>query len=181
MRVAIIVAAAENDTIGRDNDLPWHLSADLKRFKRLTMGHHLIMGRKTLASIGRPLPGRTTIVLSRHQPELPPGVLLATSLEGAIEIARRAGDAQAFVAGGAQVYRLALDVADRIYLTRVHADFDGDARLPPIDTGVWRLAAAEHHAAGDLQPLAFSFLTYERIEPRAASRAEPGAPASATG
>lgn len=163
MRVTLIVAVAANDVIGSNNDLPWHLSADLRRFKRLTVGHHLIMGRKTFEAIGRALPGRTTIVLSRGRPPLPAGVELASTLDSALAIARAAGETEVFVAGGAQVYQLALPLADRIHLTRIQQDFTGDATFPPLDAARWRLVAAEHHPAGELDPLAFSFLTYERV------------------
>lgn len=162
MRLTVIVAAAENNVIGRDNSLPWHLSADLKRFKRLTMGHHLIMGRRTFEAIGRALPGRTTIVLSRDEPELPDDVRLAHSFEEAVEIARLAGDSEAFVAGGAQIYRLALAVADRVHLTRIHARFVGDVVFEPLDPDVWSLISEERHEPGELDELGFSFLTYER-------------------
>jgi dihydrofolate reductase len=130
MRLSIIAAVADNGVIGRDNALPWRLSADLRRFKVLTLGHHLLMGRKTFESIGSVLPGRTTVVISRGRPALPPGVLLAHSIDEAVAMARASGDFEAFVAGGAEIYELALPVADRLYLTRVHTITDGDIRFP---------------------------------------------------
>jgi dihydrofolate reductase len=160
MKVAIIVAVSANGVIGRDNDLPWRLSADLARFKRLTMGHHLIMGRRTFASIGRPLPGRTTVVLSRGRPELPDGVLLASSLDEALALC--SGDDQVFVAGGAAVFAECLPRADRVYLTRLHADFEGDVVFPPFEETEWDLVNREDHQAAEGEPCDYSFLTYQR-------------------
>ena len=124
MTLSLIVAMSKNGVIGRDGDLPWRLSADLRRFKRLTMGHHLVVGRRTWESIGRQLPGRTMIVVTRSQPEVPDGVLLAGSLNEAIELSLAAGDDEVYVAGGGTIYALALPVSDRLYLTRVHASRD---------------------------------------------------------
>jgi len=162
MRISIIVAVAANGVIGRDNELPWHLSADLRRFKRLTMGHHLLLGRQTFESIGRPLPGRHMVVISRGHPELPTGVALADSLEKGIDIARQADETEAFVAGGAQIYRLALPLADQIYLTRIHQDFDGETFFPPLDDAGWTVAEQEDHPADGVESLPFSFVTLER-------------------
>ena len=162
MKLSIIVAAARNGVIGRDNELPWHLSADLKRFKRLTMGHHLLMGRRTFEAIGRPLPGRTNVVISRGRPDLPEDVVLVASLEEGLALARKAGETEAFVAGGAQIYKLALPQADRLYLTRIHRSFVGDAHFPDIDEDHWMLIAREDHEATPQTPGGYSFLTYER-------------------
>ena len=162
MRLSIIVAVAENGVIGRDNQLPWHLSADLKRFKRLTMGHHLLLGRKSYEAIGRPLPGRFMVVISRGTPSLPDGVSLASSVDKAIELARKAGDHEAFIAGGAQIYRLALPRADRIYLTKIHRSFAGDSYFPKLDEELWTLVKSEYHEASQVDPCGFSFLTYDR-------------------
>jgi dihydrofolate reductase len=162
MKVSIIAAVAENGVIGRDNDLPWHLSADLQRFKRLTMGHHLLMGRKTFTAIGRPLPGRSMVVISRGRPTLPAGVALTSSLEEALALARGAQDTEAFVAGGAQIYALALPLTDRLYLTRIHHSFAGDAFFPDVDLEAWKLLDREDHPATDATPISYSFLTYER-------------------
>ena len=162
MKVSIIVATADNRVIGLDNDLPWHLSADLKRFKRLTMGHHLIMGRKTFEAIGRALPGRSMVVISRGKPDLPEGVARASSLDEAIEQARSAGDTEAFVAGGAQIYALALPIADRLYLTRIRRSFPGDAHFPEMQEDQWRLLERQDHIA-DPGGMSYSFLNYERL------------------
>ncbi|HEV8581434.1 MAG TPA: dihydrofolate reductase [Thermoanaerobaculia bacterium] len=140
MRVSLIVAVADNGVIGRGGGLPWHLSADLQRFKRLTMGHTLIVGRRTWESIGRALPGRRMLVVS-GQPAalaLPPGVRGMGSLEEALADAAAAGDEEVFVGGGAELFAAALPRADRLYLTQVHAAVAGDTRLPPLDLAGWR-------------------------------------------
>jgi dihydrofolate reductase len=158
MRVSAIVAMATNRCIGRDNTLPWRLPADLKRFKQLTLGHTLIMGRKTYESIGRPLPGRTTLVVTRQRDYAPEGVQVAHSLEQALELAR--GD-EVFIAGGADLYRQAMEHVRRLYLTRIGRDYEGDTFFPELDLSGWRLVAEEHHPATATEP-PFSFLTYER-------------------
>jgi len=124
--------------IGKDNRLPWHLSSDLKRFKQLTLGHHLLMGRKTYETIGRPLPGRTTIVITRNPQYQAAGCLVAPSLEEALGLARENGETEAFIAGGGEIFTLALPLADRIYLTRVHAQVEADVFFPPFSLEGWR-------------------------------------------
>ena len=158
MRLSAIVAMASNRCIGKDNALPWRLSADLQRFKQLTLGHTLVMGRKTYESIGRPLPGRTTIVVTRQRDYAPEGVRVAHSLEQALELAP--GD-EVFIAGGADLYQQALERVRRLYLTRIDRDYAGDTFFPELDLSGWRLVAEEHHPATATQP-SFSFLTYER-------------------
>ena len=164
MRVSIIVAAAENGVIGRDNRLPWHLPADLRRFKALTMGHYLVMGRKTWDSVGKPLPGRPIVVISRRTLALPEGVQAARTVADAIALARGAGETEAFLAGGGEIYRLALgeDAVDRVYLTRVHHAFEGDAFFPELDAARWRLIERQDCAADEKNPYPFSYLTYDR-------------------
>ncbi len=166
MRLSVIAAVAENGVIGRDNDLPWRLPADLKRFKRTTVGHHLLMGRRTFESIGRPLPGRTTVVISRGRPELPDGVRLAASLEEAIEIAAAADDDEAFVAGGAEIFREALGRADRLYLTRVEAEVEGDRFFPELDEGAWRLISSDRRDADERNAYPLDFRILERATER---------------
>jgi dihydrofolate reductase len=158
MTISAIVAMAANRCIGRDNTLPWRLPADLKRFKQLTMGHTLVMGRKTYESIGRPLPGRTTVVVTRQRDYAPEGVRVAHSLEQALALA---GGGEVFIAGGADLYRQALAHVRRLYLTRIGRDYEGDTFFPEVDLSGWRLAAEEHHPATSTEP-PFSFLTYER-------------------
>jgi dihydrofolate reductase len=153
---------AENRVIGRKNALPWHLPTDMRRFKALTMGHTLIMGRKTFDAIGKPLPGRRTIVLTRDPGREGHGIEIAPGLDRAIELT--AGEAEVFIAGGADVYRQALPRATRIYLTVVHAQIDGDAYFPSIDPAEWVLAAEERHAADAQNAYELSFCRYERAQ-----------------
>jgi dihydrofolate reductase len=144
MKLSLIVAMSENGVIGIENRLPWRLPADSRRFKSLTMGHHLIMGRRTWESIGRPLPGRTSVVVTRNRAlAVPAGVLLVHSLDEAL--AACAGDEQPFVIGGTELYRSALAVAARIELTVIEHHFDGDAHMPDFDRAHWQLAASERH------------------------------------
>jgi dihydrofolate reductase len=164
MRVSIIAAVAENGVIGRDGKLPWHLSADLRRFKRLTMGHTIIMGRRTWESIARPLPGRRMIVTSR-QPEYRvdvPGVDVATSLDGALALARAAGDDEVFIIGGGALYREALPLADRLYYTSVRANVRGDAFFPDIEWNQWRLTESQEHVADEENDFPSTFQVYDR-------------------
>ena len=162
MHVSIIAAVSENGVIGRGGRLPWHLADDLRRFKRLTMGHSIVMGRKTWESIGRPLAGRRMLVISRQADYRADGVKVAASLDRALEIAVAAGDDEVFVIGGAEVYRLAMPRADRLYLTRVDTEIDGDTHFPQVDWSQWRLAESERHAASDRNDHAFTFECYER-------------------
>jgi dihydrofolate reductase len=162
MRLSLIAAVAENGVIGRGNELPWRLPLDLKRFRNLTMGHHLLMGRKTFESIGRALPGRTTVVLTRSAFQPPPGVLTAGSLQEAIDMAGAAGEEEAFVVGGEEVYRVALPVADRLYLTRVHAVVQGDTFFPSLDLDDWRLLSIERHEPGEANSHSLCFEILEK-------------------
>ena len=158
MKLSAIVAMAANRCIGLGNALPWRLPADLKRFKQLTLGHTLVMGRRTYESIGRPLPGRTTVVVTRQSGYAPEGVRVAHSLEQALALAE--GD-EVFIAGGADLYRQTLGTVDRLYLTRIERDYAGDTFFPEVDLSGWRLVSEEHHPATPSEP-PFSFLTYER-------------------
>jgi dihydrofolate reductase len=165
MRLSIIVALADNGVIGRGNALPWRLSADLKRFKALTMGHHLLMGRKTFESIGRALPGRATIVITRSSLQVE-GVVMAASTERALHLA--SSDSEAFIAGGAEIYAQTIHRADRMYVTRVHAEVEGDAYFPDFDdVNEWRLVDSEHFEADEKNEYPYSFLTYDRAAPAA--------------
>lgn len=163
MRLSIIAALSSNNVIGRDNDLPWHQSADLKRLKALTMGHHMIMGRKTYESVGRPLPGRHFVVITRDPAFSAAGVRVAHTLEDAIQIAAAAGDEEPFIAGGAQIFEQAIHRADRMYLTRIHAEIEGDTYFPEFDdVAEWQLTDAEHFDADEKNDHPYSFLTYDR-------------------
>ncbi len=165
MKLSIIVAVAKNGVIGRDGGLPWRLSADLRRFKRLTMGHAILMGRKTWESIGRPLPGRTSIVIS-GQADYSPGheeVLVASSVEQALEMADGCGKDEAFVIGGAQIYSTTLPHADRLLITRVQAEVEGDVFFPEVAWDQWRLLEEEKNAADERNDFASNFQTYHRV------------------
>lgn len=161
--LTIIVAAGENDAIGKDNQLIWHLSDDLKRFKSLTNNHHIIMGRKTFESFPKPLPNRTHIVISRQDNyKVPQGVIVVNNLEDAIDAAKT--DAQPFVIGGGEIYKQALPLAHRIELTRVHENFEADTFFPEIDSKHWKETSNTYHNKDEKHKYAFSFLTYEKIE-----------------
>ncbi len=149
-----------NRLIGNKNQLPWHLPADLAHFKRVTMGKPVIMGRKTFESIGRPLPGRTNIVLTRSADFQAEGVMIARSLGQALEYA--AAEDEVMIIGGSSIYELALPQADRLYLTHVENAYEGDAWFPDVDPGQWRVIASEEHAADQKNPCIYSFVTYER-------------------
>lgn len=151
---------AENRVIGRDNGLPWHLPADFKRFKTLTTGHTLIMGRKTFDSIGKALPGRRTIVMTRAPDWQKAGIEVFHDLESAIRAAET--DPEVFIAGGADIYRQALPLANRIYLTVVHTQLAGDAFFPEIDLLEWTVAQEERVEADERNAFSFSFRRYER-------------------
>ncbi len=173
MRISIIAALSSNNVIGRGNDLPWHLSTDLKRLKALTMGHHMIMGRKTYDSIGRPLPGRRFVVITRDPGFAVEGVETAHSLEEAIQ--RVTGDEEPFIAGGGQIFEQAIHRADRMYLTRIHAEIEGDAFFPDFDdVSEWQLTDAEHFEADEKNDYPFSFLTYDRVAPEGHAIPEEG-------
>jgi dihydrofolate reductase len=162
MAVSMIVAVSSNGVIGRDGGLPWYLPADLKHFKRTTMGHHLIIGRRTWEELGKPLPGRTMVIVTRSRQFAPDGATVVGSLEQALELT--AADDEPFIGGGAQIYRLALarDLVDRIYLTRIHAEVEGDTFLPEIDFDDWKLVSEENHEADEKNEFDYSFLVYDR-------------------
>lgn len=161
MRISIIVAMTEKRVIGRDNGLPWgRLAADLKRFKSLTMGHHLIMGRKTFDSVGRPLPGRTNVVVTRDAGFRPEGVVVARTIDDAV--AKCEGDAEIFIAGGAEIYRQTIERADRIYLTIVHGEYPGDTKFPEFSAAAWTVVSVEQHPADDKNVAPCTFLVYDR-------------------
>lgn len=162
MKVSLIVAVTDNGVIGRDGVMPWHLPSDLAWFKGKTWGHHVLMGRKTFATLDRPLPGRVNVVISRRRPELPEGVRLAGSLAAALAIAREAGDAEAFVAGGAEIYRLALPTADRVYRTRIHTEIEGDTFFPDLDPGDWHRVERDRREPDERNRWAHTFEVWER-------------------
>jgi dihydrofolate reductase len=156
--LSIIVAVANKQVIGLNNTLPWHIPEDLKRFRALTMGHHIIMGRKTFESLGRLLPGRTTVIVTRNKHFKVEGALIAHSLQAALLLA--AGDAEPFLIGGAELYKDGLQLANKLYLTEVHAEFAGDAFFPEIDASDWQLCEKKDHLSAS--GLEYSDLVYLR-------------------
>jgi dihydrofolate reductase len=166
MRTSLIVAMADNHTIGLEGGMPWHISADLKHFKRVTMGAPVVMGRKTYESIGRALPGRANIVITRNKEyTLPDADVvgdIAAALRKARAIAEIGGGDEVFVIGGAEIYALAMHEADRIYLTRIHAEFPGDAFFPELDEGGWHEVARETHPPESEDGPSFSFTVLDR-------------------
>ena len=164
--LAVIVAVADNGVIGRNNSLPWHLPEDLRYFKRVTLGKPVVMGRKTFESIGRPLPGRANIVITRSHGWSVDGASVVNSLDEALrlaaDIAALDGTDELMVIGGAEIYTNAIPLAQRLYLTQVHADVEGDARLPEIDWSRWREVSRERFAASEDNPYDYSFVVFER-------------------
>jgi dihydrofolate reductase len=158
--ISIIVAASTNDVIGRDGDLPWHLPDDLKNFKRLTTGKPIIMGRKTYESIGRPLPDRQNIVMTRDGGYEAPGCNVVPTAEAALGAA--AGAHEVMIIGGSGIYDTFLPMADRIFLTRVHAEVDGDVRFPAPDPVLWEQVSLESHDRDERHAYAFDFTVFER-------------------
>jgi len=160
MLISLIVAMDRNRLIGRGNALPWHLPADLAHFKAVTMGKAIIMGRKTYESIGRPLPGRHNIIISRNPVFSAPGCTVVASVEAALAAAGEVDEVM--VIGGAQLYAELLPRAQRIYLTRIEAEFDGDAWFPSLDAASWQEVACSTQAADERNPFRYSFVTLER-------------------
>ncbi|MCA1804849.1 MAG: type 3 dihydrofolate reductase [Xanthomonadaceae bacterium] len=157
--ISFVVAMARNGVIGKDNQLPWRLPADLRHFKAVTMGKPIIMGRKTFDSIGRPLPGRTNIVVTRDSAYQAEGCLVAHSIEAALAAA---GDVEeVMIIGGADFYRQLLPRADRIYLTLIDAEIEGDTRFPELDAARWRERSREQHAPDEQNPYPYSFIVLE--------------------
>ena len=159
--ITLIAAASENNILGKDNTLVWHLPNDFKRFKTLTTGHCIIMGRKTFESFPKPLPNRTHIVITRQNNySIPHGVCVVNTLEAALEIAKK--DTQPFIIGGGEIYKLALDIADKIELTRVHTIINGDTYFPEINPTDWKLISTIKHEKDEKHAYAFSYLSYVR-------------------
>ena len=165
-QIVFVVAVAENGVIGLNNAMPWRLKSDLKRLKAITLGRPVIMGRKTFASIGRPLPGRTNIVVTRDKDFQAPGIVVATSIDAALDVAQ--GDAlrrfvtEIMVIGGAEIFAQCLTKADRLEVTEVHATPEGDTFLKPVDRAEWQETARTRHSKTDENSADFSYVTYQR-------------------
>lgn len=162
MKLSLIVAVAENGVIGHNNQLIWHLPNDLKQFRRLTTGHCIIMGRKTFDSIGKPLPNRTSVIISRNPDFQVEGCITVDSLEKALSKAREIEHEEAFIIGGAEIYCLSLPLADKIYLTEVHSSFEGDALFSTIDKNVWQETKRENFETDEKHLYKYSFVELEK-------------------
>lgn len=158
--ITLIAAIANNNALGKDNDLIWHLPADLKRFKATTSGHHIIMGRNTYESIGRPLPNRTSVVISRNPDYKAEGCIVVNSLDEALEVAKN--DDSPYIIGGAQIYKLAMHYAHRLDITEVHHSFDADVYFPEINPSIWEETSREKFLADDKNEYDYSFVSYRR-------------------
>lgn len=158
--ISVIVAVAQNGVIGGGNTLLWYISEDLRRFKSITMGHPVIMGRRTFESVGRPLPGRTNVVVSRRENYTPEGVTVVRSLEEAFALFPQ--EEEIFVTGGGQIYAQAMPLADKLYLTTVEKDYDGDTRFPDWNRDEWRQVSCERHDCGKNYPYPFEFTDWVR-------------------
>ena len=163
MIVSLIVAMARNRVIGRDGDLPWRLPDDMRFFKATTLGHHVIMGRKTWRSLERPLPKRVNMVVSNQLDPATQGARVFPTLDGALDAAERAGEMEAFVIGGAQLYQAALPLAHRLYLTQVEAEVDGDILFPKIDWAQWQEQSSSRHEIDSSHAFAFTTRLLQRI------------------
>jgi len=162
LQISIIVALSENNVVGVRNQLPWKLSADLKRVKSMTMGHHIIMGRKTFESIGRPLPGRTNVIITRNANYKAEGCVIASSLQHALDIAMN--DTEVFIFGGGEIFKEAMPLASKIYMTRVHTHLEGDTYFPDIKPFDWRIVELQEFKADEKNEFDYSFMTLIRVE-----------------
>ncbi|MCD7970766.1 MAG: dihydrofolate reductase [Alistipes sp.] len=160
--ISIIVAVAQNGVIGGENKLLWHIFEDLRRFKSITSGHPVVMGRKTFESLGRPLPNRTNIVITRNPDYRADGCTVVSSLDQAVALFPQ--DTEVFIIGGGEIYRQALSIADRLYITQVCHDYAGDTTFPPVDPAVWEPVSVEYHPHGEKFPYPFEYRDYKRRE-----------------
>ena len=158
--ITIIAAAGTNNELGKDNNLVWHLPDDFKRFKKLTTGHHIIMGRKTFQSFPKPLPNRIHIVITRNKDYHPEGAIIAHSMDEALEFAKN--DEQPFIIGGGEIYNIGMEVADKIELTRVNSSFEADTFFPEIPSDKWKLDSEEFHSKNEKHKFDFSYQTFIR-------------------
>ncbi|GAA4031349.1 dihydrofolate reductase [Flavobacterium cheonhonense] len=158
--ITVIAAVAENNALGKENQLLWHLPDDFKRFKTLTSGHYIIMGRKTFESFPKPLPNRTHVIISRQANYHPEGCIVVNSLEQAIEACPKTEEV--FIIGGGEIYRQSIAVADKLDLTKVHATFEADTYFPEVDLSEWQLVFEEYHPKDERHDFAFTFQTYLR-------------------
>ncbi len=156
--ITLIAAVAENNALGKNNDLLWHLPKDFKRFKEVTSGHFIIMGRKTFESFPKPLPNRTHVIISRHKTEAPEGCIVVENLEKAFEVCPKNEDI--FVIGGGEIYKQTIAMADKLDITKVHSSFEADVFFPEIDRNIWKLESEEFHQKDDKHQFDFTFQTF---------------------
>src|SRR5690606_17701296 len=158
--LTLIAAAGENNELGKDNDLPWHLPDDFKRFKKLTTGHHILMGRRTFESFPQPLPDRTHVVITRRENYKKGGIIVVHSIERAVELSK--DDPQPFIIGVVEIIKISMDIDDENELRRIHGTFEADTLFPEIDEKDWKLVAEKFHEKDEKHAYAFTYLTYER-------------------
>lgn len=163
MIISAIVACAKKGVIGKDNEIPWYLPADFAYFKRTTMNHHIIMGRNCFESIGRPLPKRTNIVITRNPFYIASGCLMVNSIGEALKIAKKNGETEAFIIGGGEIYNQSVDLWDKLYLTEVDLDTEGDVFFPEMDLSKWRLVSEERHQKNEKNEFDYIFKIFERV------------------
>lgn len=162
MIISSIVAVAKNRVIGSDNDIPWRLSTDLKYFKKQTSGHHIIMGRKSFLSIGKPLPNRTNVIITRDPYFIASNCIVVHSIPEALEIAKNRGETEVFITGGGTIYEQTMDIVDRLYVTEVDAKPEGDVHFPAIDHSQWKLISQDPRQSGERDDHNFNFKIFER-------------------
>lgn len=166
MKISLIAALAENNIIGKENDLVWRLPDDFRRFKTLTSGHYILMGRKTFESLGKPLPNRTHLVITRNtEYKVPEGHYVFDSVEDAFIFSQKMGVDHLYVIGGGEIYRQTLPLADELVLTEVQTNPEGDTKFPEFDKSKWKVTFQDHHPADERHEYPFTFITYERISP----------------
>lgn len=163
MNVSCVVAVANNNVIGRDNDIPWYLPADLKYFKKITLDHHILMGRKCYQSIGRPLPKRTNVIITRDPYYIATNCLVAHSITEALEMAHDNGETEAMIIGGGTIYEQTQDLWDRLYITEVDLEVEGDIYFPTLDMDRWSLVSSDPHQADEKNPHDYTFKVYDRV------------------
>jgi len=162
MKISCIVATAHDNVIGKDNDIPWYLPADLQYFKKITLGHHIIMGRKCYASIGRPLPKRTNVIITRDPYFISSNCLVTHSITEALEKAYENGEKEAFIIGGGTIYEQTIDLWDRLYLTSVDVKAEGDIYFPELDMNNWKLTSEDSHSADEKNEFDYTFKIFDR-------------------
>lgn len=162
MIISQIAAASTNNVIGKNNQLPWHMPNDMAYFKKKTLGHHIVTGRRNYEAEGKALPGRINIVLTRNEKfQLADGIVVHT-LDEAVEIAKKAGEKELFIVGGEEIYRLAMNITDRIYLTRIHAEIEGDTFFPKLNSDLWKQVSIIRNYKDDKNPYDYDYLIFER-------------------